>query len=108
MSAIDVIFEALGETWRVSGEFTPTRPGRTTGPIDNCYDADPAEWDDVSVVMIGSEGESPEMWGLMERLRAPGSAGSALDHILEMAELTWLRDRDARAAGDDYYGQEAA
>jgi len=94
MTPIDVIFDALGETWRVYGLFTPGRPGRVTGPIDDCYDADPAEWDDVSVVMIGSEGESPEMWDLLERLKAPGVAGSALDHVLEMAELAWLREQD--------------
>lgn len=94
MTPIDVIFDAHGETWRVYGHFTPGRPGRITGPADNWEPADPAEWDDVSVVMIGSEGESPEMWSLLERLKAPGVVGTALDHVLEMAELAWLREQD--------------
>ena len=76
------------------GHFTPGRPAITNGGPDNWEPSDPAEWDDVSVVMIGSEGESPEMWDLLERLKAPGVAGSALEHVLEMAELAWLREQD--------------
>ncbi|MCD6674887.1 MAG: hypothetical protein LT106_18795 [Burkholderiaceae bacterium] len=94
MVPIDVTFEALGHTWRVHGAFTPSRPVITSGPADNWEPADPAEWDEFQIELVG-DGDSPEMSNLLERLRVPGYVGSALDHILDLAELQWLRDRDA-------------
>lgn len=92
MTPIDVIFDALGHTFRVVGMFTPGRPAITSGPPDNWEPADPAEWDEHTITLAEGADDLSE---LLERLRVPGYVGSALDHILDRAELQWLRDRDA-------------
>jgi len=91
MIAIDVTFYALGQTWRVSGMFTPGRPAITAGPPDNWEPADPAEWDEYTITLVDGEDDLSE---LLERLWVRDRAMTALDHILDMAELQWLRDRD--------------
>lgn len=94
MTPIDVTITALGQTWRVRGMFEPSRPAITGGPPDDWEPADPAEWDEFQIELIG-DGDSPELSDLLERLRVPGRGVTALDHVLELAELQWLRDRDA-------------
>lgn len=91
---IDVTFEALGQSWRVVGAFSPAVPARTYGPPERCHDAEPAEWLDVRVSMVIGEYETPDLSELLDSLQAPGRIGSALDHVRDMAELTWQRERD--------------
>ncbi len=97
MITIDVAFDALGQHWRVRGTFEPSRPAITGGPPDNWQPADPAQWDEHEIVVRHPEDGSlsQDMSDLLEHLRVPGRAGSALDYILDLAELQWLRDRDA-------------
>ncbi len=92
MTPIDVTITALGQTMRVVGAFEPGRPAITSGPPDNWEPADPAEWDEYEITL---DGGSDDLAELLERLSVPGQIGSALDHVLELAELQWLRDRDA-------------
>lgn len=96
MAHIDVTFDALGQTWRVRGAFTPSRPAITGGEPDRWEPSDPAQWDEHEVCIRHPEdgSMSQDMSDLLERLHAPGRVCSALDHILDMAELQWLRDRD--------------
>lgn len=85
---IDVTFESLGQRWRVVGGFTPALPARRDSP------AEPAQWDDVRVSMVVGGYESPDLSELLDSLHAPGYVGTALAHVLDMAELTWQRERD--------------
>lgn len=91
MTHIDVLIATLGQTWRVSGMFTPSRPAITGGPPDNWEPADPAEWDEHTITLADGKDDLSE---LLEGLRVPGRGVTALDHILDMAELQWLRDQD--------------
>lgn len=91
MTPIDVTLTALGQTFRVEGEFEPSRPAITAGPPDNWEPADPAEWDEYTITLADGADDLGE---LLERLWVRDRAMSALDHILDMAELQWLRDRD--------------
>jgi len=97
MTSIDVTFEALGQHWRVRGKFEPTRPAITGGEPDRWEPADLAQWDEHEVCIRHPEdgSMSQDMSDLLERLHAPGRVGSALDHILDLAELQWLREQDA-------------
>ncbi len=85
---IDVTFETIGQQWRVVGAFTPALPSRRDSP------AEPAQWDDVRVSMVVGGYESPDLSELLDSLHPPGRIGSALDHVRDMAELTWQRERD--------------
>ena len=85
---IDVTFESLGQRWRVVGGFTPALPARRDSPAES------ATWDDVRVSMVVGEYETPDLSELLDSLQAPGRIGSALAHVLDMAELTWQRERD--------------
>ena len=85
---IDISFEAIGQRWRVVGAFTPALPSRRDSPAES------AQWDDVRVSMVVGEYETPDLSELLDSLQAPGRIGSALAHVLEMAELTWQRERD--------------
>ena len=85
---IDVTFESLGQRWRVVGAFTPALPARRDSPAQS------ARWDDVRVSMCVGEYETPDLSELLGSLQAPGRVGTALAHVLDMAELTWLRERD--------------
>lgn len=91
---IDVTFEALGQSWRVVGAFSPAVPARIYGPPERCHDAEPAEWLDVRVSMVVGEYESPDLSELLDSLHPPGRVCTALTHVLEIAELTWQRERD--------------
>lgn len=95
MSYIDVTFQAINQTWRVVGEFSPHRAARTCGPPERCHDAEPAQWIDVRVSMVVGDYESPDLSEFLGDLRVPGRTCTALDHVREMAELRWLRERDA-------------
>lgn len=89
MSHIDVTFGSIGHHWRVAGEFTPGRSARRDSP------AEPAQWDGVRVSMIAEGGvETPDLSELLESLHPTGRTCTALTHVLEMAELTWLRERE--------------
>lgn len=92
MTPIDVTFEALGQRLRVVGEFEPSAPAITSGPPDNWEPADPAEWDEYEVRI---EGGSDELSELLSQTRPLGYPETALDYVLDLAELQWLRDRDA-------------
>ncbi len=91
---IDVSFEAIGQRWRVVGAFYPAVPARTYGPPERCHPEEPAAWGEVRVSMVVGEYETPDLSELLDSLQAPGRIGSALDHVLDMAELTWQRERD--------------
>ncbi len=97
MTPIDVTFEALGQRWNVRGMFEPSRPAITSGPADNWEPADPAQWDEHEIVVRHPEDGSlsQDMSDLLEHLRVPGRVGSALDHILDLAELRWRQEQDA-------------
>lgn len=96
MTAIDVTFEALGQHWRVRGKFEPTRPAITGGEPDRWEPSDPAQWDEHEVCIRHPEdgSMSQDMSDLLERVWVRDRAMTALDHILDRAELQWLRDRD--------------
>lgn len=85
---IDVTFESLGQRWRVVGAFTPATPSRRDSPAQS------ATWDDVRVSMCVGEYETPDLSELLDSLHPPGRVCTALTHVLEMAELTWQRERD--------------
>lgn len=91
MTPIDVTVTALGQRLRVVGEFEPSRPAITAGPPDGWEPADPAEWGGHTVTLDGGTDDLSE---LLERVRVPGRVESALEHVRELAELQWLRDRD--------------
>lgn len=91
MTPIDVTVTALGQRLRVAGEFEPSRPAITRGHPDNWEPADPAEWDDYCITIDGTDAELSD---LLERVQAPGTGGTALAHVLDLAELAWLRERD--------------
>lgn len=91
MTPIDVTISALGQRFRVVGEFEPSRPAITSGGPDSWEPADPAEWDECTVTLDGSD---TDLCDLLERVRVPGRVESALEHIRELAELAWLRERD--------------
>ena len=91
MTPIDVTVTALGQRLRVVGEFEPSRPAIVNGPPDNWEPADPAEWDEHTITLADGKDDLSE---LLEGLRVPGRGVTALDHILDMAELQWLRDQD--------------
>lgn len=92
MTPIDVTITALGQTMRVVGMFTPGRPAITSGPPDNWEPADPAEWDEYEITLAGG---LDELSGLLSQTRPLGYPETALDYVLDLAELQWLRDRDA-------------
>lgn len=96
MTAIDVTFDALGQTWRVRGAFTPSRPAITGGGPDRWEPSDPAQWDEHEVCIRHPEdgSMSQDMSDLLERVWVRDRAMPALDHILDMAEHQWWRDRD--------------
>ena len=97
MTSIDVTFEALGQHWRVSGMFTPSRPAITAGPPDNWEPADPAVWDECVVTIDGTD---TDLTDLLEHVRPMGVPGTALEYVQDVAETMWLRqqDEDRRAA----------
>ncbi len=97
MTPIDVTLTALGQTFRVEGEFEPSRPAITAGPPDNWEPADPAEWDEYTITLADGTDDLSE---LLERVNVPGRGITASDHIRDLAELQWLRDcdNDRRAA----------
>lgn len=92
MIPIDVVVTSLGQRLRVCGAFEPSEPAITSGPPDNWEPADPAEWDECTITLADGEDDLAE---LLERVWVPDRAMTAADHIREMAELQWLRDRDA-------------
>lgn len=92
MTPINVTFDALGQTFRVEGHFSPSRPAIVSGPADNWEPPDPAEWYEYEITL---DDGSDDLTELLERVRVPGQGCSALDHVLDMAELQWLRDREA-------------
>lgn len=97
MTPIDVTVTALGQRFRVVGEFEPSSPAITAGPPDAWEPADPAEWGEHTVTL---DGGTDDLCELLERVRPMGAPYSALDHILDLAEIVWLReqDEDRRAA----------
>lgn len=98
MTPIDVTVEALGQTFRVTGMFEPGRPAITAGPPDNWCDADPDEWDECEVRIVGG---SDELSDLLSMTRPLGYPETALDYVQDAAAREWLRQQD-------YYGGEAA
>lgn len=96
MTPIDVTFDSLGQTWRVRGMFDPSRPAITGGGPDRWEPSDPAQWDEHEVCIRHPEdgSMSQDMSDLLERVWVRDRAMTALDHILDMAELQWLRDQD--------------
>lgn len=93
MATIDITVTALGDRFRVEGEFTPGSPAITRGSADNWEPAEPAQWDECTVRMADGQDDLTEV---LERLIVPNTGGrSALAEIQDLAELEWLRQRDA-------------
>lgn len=91
---IDVSFETLGERWRVIGQMSPAVPARLGGPPERCSPGEPAEWYEFQV-FVGDGNH--DMSNLLELLCVPNPSKPAIEHILDMAELQWMHDRDAES-----------
>ena len=47
-----------GTTFLVIGDYSPGRPGRYSGPPENCCEAEPAEYLINEVKIVGEDGQS--------------------------------------------------
>lgn len=91
MATIDITVTALGDRFRVEGEFTPGSPAITRGHPDNRAPAEAAEWDECTVTLAYGQ---DDLTDLLDRVRVPNTGGqTALDYVRDLAELAWIEQQ---------------
>lgn len=92
MSASTLEVEVEGQTLRLTYDYTPGDPGRTSGPPERCYPPEPEE---VEITKIELRGEPPA-----EMIHNPRFQRY---HWIDITQLIWLAAGEDETA--DFYSQ---
>lgn len=95
---ISVQVNKYDQTWQIRADFTPAVPARTYGPPERCYDAEPAEFENVIVQPVNADDSlGPDMTEFLSMVTWYNERQAALTELLEEAERAIARaaDRDS-------------
>lgn len=92
---ISVQVNKYDQTWQIRADFTPAVPAQTSGPPERCYDAEPAEFENVTVQPVNADGSlGPDMTEFLSMVTWYNAHQDALAELLEEAELAVARAAD--------------
>lgn len=92
---ISVRVNKYGQTWQINADFTPAVPARTYGPPERCYDAEPAEFENVTVQPVNADDSlGPDMAEFLSMVTWYNARHDALAELLKEAEMAVARAAD--------------
>lgn len=97
---VDLTVDCRGAVWRVIGKLLPALPGRYSGPPEDCYPDEPAEWDDVSIFLIDEDTSSQDLSEFLSMVHWHNAKASVFEEILDQAELLYHRASDVEPPDD--------
>lgn len=92
---ISVQVNKYDQTWQIQADFTPAVPARTSGPPERCHDAEPAEFENVTVQPVNADGSlGPDMTEFLSMVTWYNECRDVLAELLEEAEMAIGRAGD--------------
>lgn len=97
---VDLTVDCHGVVWRVIGNYIPAQPGRYSGPPEDCYPDEQAEWDDVSIFLINEGTSSQDLSEFLSMVHWYNVKASVFEEILDEAEILYGRASDVEPPDD--------